>query len=352
MRKSLSFIMLLLVLVFCWLGPGQAQPAPAGSSYLHLSPDVVTLLAHLDVLKYAQYASRCFFVDAKNGQANTFGQSMAAPFQKIQSAVNAATTGAGDFIVLMPTNGTNYDDDVVSASLSNAYVYINKANLTIVGMNGPEHNEVVIYPGAAATAGIFNLGAAADRVHLVNLMFMGSTAGSYAVKLTAGSDWGTIENCLFRSASHGIYAAGTVTGWVIKNNQFLNCTYAGIEGYFSLGRIEGNTIGGSYYNTVVIDSLGGIVLLDNTITANSDGTVVLRNVINGGKRGSNSQKYGIVVHAACEGVMVAHNVVAWMDTSILGVAANGDVFINNQEAYADSNKGIIKIKAFPGAGWP
>lgn len=135
-----------------------------------------------------------WFVDP-NGSDAYDGTSWTTPFQTIQAAVDAAGDGRGDTIFLLNGRGTDYDDDTVSASLADAYVYINKADLNIIGLGPP--NSVIIKPDAAATAGVFNLGASAKRCRIANITFNTATAQSAAIKLTAATDYPTIENCIF-----------------------------------------------------------------------------------------------------------------------------------------------------------
>lgn len=350
MKKILMSLLLAALLVIPALAQ---QPYTPGTAYLHLSPQVQQLLADLDVLKYAQHNSHAYFVNAYIGSTNNSG-TLTAPYQLIQTAVNAATSGRGDFVVLTPTDATNYDDDVVSASLTNAYVYVNKSNLTIVGMNSPSYGEAIIKPGAAASVGIINLGAAADRVRLVNLSLDGTTAANELIQGTAGADYVTVERCRFYKGTKGIDAPGTCTSWMIKNNQFYDQTLSAIYGYFGGGRIQGNVFSSiTLSNSADIDTLGVIRILDNTTTANSDGCLIIGNIILGGDATAGSGSYnaesGIRVAAACLNVGVVSNMVAGCDTCLYGTAANGQYFMGNfgpdgsGGEYADSEVNLLPL---------
>jgi len=135
-----------------------------------------------------------WFVDAAYGSDSASGEDIDHPVNTIQHALTLAAakrTRTGrtydDYIILLPTNGVDYDDDAVSAGLSNAYVYVNIPNIHIVGA-GPI-GSVVIKPDAAATAGVINVGASGDRFSLHNVVIDTETALSAAVYLTAAADY-------------------------------------------------------------------------------------------------------------------------------------------------------------------
>lgn len=349
-KKILTFLLLSLLLA---LPAMSQQPYAPGTAYLHLSPQVQQLLAELDVLKYAQYNSHAYFVNAYSGSATNSG-TLTAPVQKIQAGIDLCISGRGDFVVLQPTDGTDYDDDVVGASLTNAYIYVNKSNLTIVGMNGPAMGEVIIQPDAAASVGVINLGAAADRVRLVNLTIVGTTAANELIQATAGANYVTVEHCLLRDGTKAIDAPGTCSAWMIQGNTFIDQTLSAIYGYFSLGTIKNNTFKSfQASNTADIDTLGVIRILDNTTTANSDGCLIMKNIILGGDATAGSGSYnaesGIRVAAACLNVGVVGNYVAGCDTCLYGTAANGQYFMGNFGSdgsggeYVDSEVNLLPL---------
>jgi len=143
-----------------------------------------------------------WFVDAENGDDNGGGKDIWSPLKTIQKALTliAAKRTANnkyydEYIYLMPTNATDYDDDTVGAGLANSYVYVNIPNIHIIGA-GPI-GSVIIKPGAAATAGVINVGASGDRFHLKNVLINTVTAQSAAIKLTAAADFPLIEDCVF-----------------------------------------------------------------------------------------------------------------------------------------------------------
>jgi len=147
---------------------------------------------------YARENPVFWYVNPVTGLDTNSGTSPAAPFKTIQFAVDSAgtaTDGRGDVIFLQSGNGTDYDDDTVGASLADAYVHINKPDLSIIGLGPP--NSVIIKPDAAATAGVIVLGASADRVRIANLTIDTTTAQSGAIVSVSGAHYPTIENVIF-----------------------------------------------------------------------------------------------------------------------------------------------------------
>lgn len=151
-----------------------------------------------------QYITRGngWIVDAEFGNDSGGGRDIYTPVKTIQQALTliankraANSCYYDEYIFLMPTNGIDYDDDAVGAELANAYIYVNQPNIKIVGVGPP--GSVVINPGVAATAGVINLGADADRFGLKNVWINTATAQSAAIKLAAGANFPVIEDCLF-----------------------------------------------------------------------------------------------------------------------------------------------------------
>lgn len=142
--------------------------------------------------------SQFWFVNQLSGLDTNSGADPRDPFKTIQAAVDAAGSAAdghGDVIFLQSGRGTNYTGDTVGTGLADAYVYINKPDLTIVGLGPPQ--SVTIKPGAAATAGVFNLGALADRVTFANLTIDTTTAQSGAIVTTSGTHFLNVQNVFF-----------------------------------------------------------------------------------------------------------------------------------------------------------
>ena len=216
-----------------------------------------------------------------------------------------------EHIYLLPGQGTDYDDDTVGASLANAYVYINISDISIHACGMP--GDVVIKPGAAATAGIFALGTIADRLELDGIWFDCTTAANECIDVPSGgvnNCW--IHNCRF-DGQGGAAAAGIVTAnaatcanWIIENNTFIDCTVAAIKGYLGYAKIRNNIL----IKTLTTAMTIGISLLDNTTTADSDGAVIHDNLVLGGIEGTTPLATGISVAAACYGVGVWRNGVA------------------------------------------
>lgn len=261
---------------------------------------------------------RRWFVDPANGDDNAGGQSIWTAVQTIQQVLTliaAERTASGktyrEHVYLLPGQGTDYDDDTVSASLSNAYVYINISDISIHACGMP--GDVVINPDAAATAGIFALGTSADRLELDGIWFDCTTAANECIDVPSGgvnNCW--IHNCRF-DGQGGAAAAGIVTAnaatcanWIIENNTFIDCTVAAIKGYLGYGIIRNNV----FIKTLTTAMTDGISLLDNTTTADSDGAVIHDNIILGGIEGTTPLATGIKVAAACYGVGIWHNAVS------------------------------------------
>lgn len=254
---------------------------------------------------YAAFTRGDFwFVDAANGNDSNSGADIRDAFQTIQKAVNVCSGVADDYIFLLPTDGTDYDDDTVGASLANAYVYINKSNVHLIGINPAHGQSVIVNPGAAATAGVINLSAAADRVEIAGITFNTTTAANEAIAVTGGANGVWVHDCRFLGAG-GAAEAGIVgtnvascADWVIENCLFYNLDVGAVVGYFSRGIIRNCKI----IKTVTAAMTDGISLLDNTTTADSDGAVIENIVVLGGIEGTTPLATGLKVAAACYGV--------------------------------------------------
>lgn len=247
-----------------------------------------------------------WFVNPLSGSdtANV-GYKFDSPFQTIQAAVDAAgngTDGEGDVIFLQSGNGTDYDDDTVGASLSNAYVYINKSDLHIVGLGPP--GSVIIKPDAAATAGIFNLGANADRVSFHNLTIDTTTAQSGGIVTTSGTHYPLIENCIFNLVGAagplgvGIdFDAAAVTLPTIKN-----CTFHLGTLIIAAIRMKCGTTGGLIQDCRIISTLNGsgTPCVDGINVKAGTGLVIDRCHIHGGDAGTAYNMVdGIDIDAGC-----------------------------------------------------
>lgn len=262
-----------------------------------------------------------WYVDAANGSDAGNGKDVDHATQTIQQAlynISLERTASGktyeDVILLMPTNAVDYDDDTVGntakGGLANAYVYINQPNIKIIGVGSP--GGVVINPDAAATAGIFAIGASADRLEIANIEFDLTTAANECIAVTGGADSVHIHDCIFTgtggAANAGIVSTNVAScsNWIIERNRFYDLDVGAIVGYFNKGIIQDNIIG----KIVAAAITDGISLLDNTTTADSDGAMILRNVVSGGIEGGTPMATCVKVAAACIGVIIADNRVA------------------------------------------
>jgi hypothetical protein len=203
------------------IGGGAAMRTPLGS------------LFQFGLGMFTQRAVKVWFVNSKWGSDTSVGTDIKKPLKTIQAAINkagtrggsAATNDAKGDVIVLQASDDDYDDDTVGASLANAYLYVNKKDLTILGMGPP--NSVRIKPAAAATAGAINLGANADRFRLINVTIDTTTALSAAIVTASGAHFPTIEDCIFNLVGAagplgvGIdFDAGAVNYPVIRNCDF------------------------------------------------------------------------------------------------------------------------------------
>ena len=252
-----------------------------------------------------------YFVDQEFGKNSYSGTDIKYAFKSIQRAVDKCSGESDDYIFLLPQDGVDYTGDTVGQSLANAYVYINKSNVHLIGINPGHGQSVIINPGAAASTGIINLGANADRVEIAGITFNTTTAANEAISATGGSSGVWIHDCRFLGAA-GAAEAGIVTtnaascaDWVIENCYFYNLDVASIQGYLSRGIIRNNRI----ITTVSAALTMGIELVDNTTTADSDGCLIENNIVGGGINGGTPLADGISVASACIGVLISNNLV-------------------------------------------
>jgi len=275
-----------------------------------------------------------WFVDPASGSDAYDGDSWEQPFQTIQAAVDAAGDGRGDTIFLLSGRGTDYDDDTVGASLANAYVYINKADLNIIGLGPP--NSVVINPDAAATAGVFNLGAGADRCRIANITFKTTTAQSAAIKLTAGTDFLTVDNCIFdlvgAAGPLGIGIdgdAGKVSYPVIRNCTFWLGTL--IKSGIVLEVQDATPYGGLIENCRFVSVLNGsgTGCVDVINIKDGTGMVIKDCVIHGGDSGTAyNADDGIDIDAGVLNTLVVNCKISGCDALITDGGTDTDSIFN------------------------
>ncbi len=274
-----------------------------------------------------------YFVDQSNGNDAFGGKDIRDAFKSIQKAINVCSGVVDDYIFVLPTDGVDYTGDTVGASLANAYIYLNKSNVHLIGLNPGHMGSVIVKPGAAATAGILNLGNGADRCEIAGLTFDTTTAANECIAVTGGADNVWVHDNKFvaygETAGAGIVGTNVAScdGWVIERNTFLNCTVAAILGYFHDGVIRNNRLVKTVTGALTI----GISLLDNTTTADSDGCLVENNIVGGGIVGTTPLADGISVAAACYGVLISNNLIG-------GCTDNLTMTENTAAAHAFNNK--------------
>lgn len=168
--------------------------------------------------------------------SNTYdGLTPQTAVQYIQVAIDRCSGRTHDYIILLPAVD-NYDDDPVSAAttddgvrkrLTNACVYLNKPYVHIIGKQPKYGAQVYLTPGAAASAGYFNVGAAGDYCSIENVNFY--TAANALVVVASGADQLSITDCYFRGGTIGIDAdAGDASRLRIEGCTFEDQTTYGV----------------------------------------------------------------------------------------------------------------------------
>jgi len=283
-----------------------------------------------------------WFVDAENGDDSASGKIINQPVKTIQKALTliaANRTASGkvydEFIILMPTNGTDYDDDTVGASLTAAYVYINIPNVHIIG-GGFTPNEVVINPDAAATAGVFNIGSSGKRVSFHNITIKTTTAQSAAIKLAAASDFLLVDNCIFdlvgAAGPLGIGIdgdAGKLSYPVIRNCTFWMGTL--LISAVTLEVQDASPYGGLIENCNFISVLNGAGTPVVDVINIKDGTgMIIRDCnIHGGDTGSSyNAADGIDIDAGVVNTLITRNSISGCDALITDNGTDTDSVFN------------------------
>ena len=204
---------------------------------------------------YAHPDPSFWFCNAATGLDTNTGLDPSLPFKTIQKAIDSARSG--DVIFLQAGAGSDYDDDTVGTGLADTYLYINRPDISIVGLGPP--NSVIIKPAAAATAGIINLGALADRFYLANVTLDTTTAQSGAIVTSNGTHNPTIENCIFRligaAGPLGVgidFDAAAVNYPVIRN-----CTFYCGTLLIAAMRLKVGATGGLIQNCIIVSALNG-----------------------------------------------------------------------------------------------
>lgn len=234
---------------------------------------------------------------------------VARVYTTIQAAVNAASAGRGDVVLVMP--GFDY-------TLSRADSWAT-AGVSIIGL-GSGYNRPIIR--GDTTGSTVNVGA--NNVTVDNLRFLADTLVTRGLDLDTGFSGNVVRNCVFDFDSNGSnYLSMLRVGskrTVIENNQFLAEDTAGcgkgveiLSGYPDYLTIRDNffygqfdTVGDSTDNAGAIaisDSLShdsgdtaldGLRIERNTIVSTDTASAVIIN-LNGGSAASDLGVRGIAV---------------------------------------------------------
>lgn len=194
-------------------------------------------------------------------------------YTTIQAAVNAASAGRGDVVLVLP----GYDQSLTGAdSWATAGVHI-------VGLGGSTNRPTLRYTGAAGEVGI-----AANNVHVKNLRFLSALTGvTRALDLDTGFSGAHIENCVFDFNANGndfltMIRVGQARA-VIEGNEFRAEDTAGcgraiglLGGYADFLKVRKNFFYGQFdTNGDISDSAVGAVAM---ITSHDSGDTVLSGV--------------------------------------------------------------------------
>ncbi len=282
-----------------------------------------------------------WFVDAENGDDNAGGQTIWSPLKTIQKALTlieakraANSKYYDEFIYLLPTNGVNYDDDVIGSKYTGAYVYVNTPNIHIIGA-GPL-GSVVIKPTAAASNGVFYVSGNADRFHLANVVIDTSASLNGAVKLAAGADYPLIEHVVVNvvgttgPTGYGINGSTDQVAFpIVRNSVF----YLGTLGVAAIYLKAKDTFlsGGLIENNYIVSTLNGSGTGTQYGIAVGDGTgvIVSGNVIHGGDSGTAYNiGTGIIIATGVLNTSVVRNRVSGCDYQYVDSGTDTDLVDN------------------------
>lgn len=271
----------------------------------------------------AQPNSKIWWVNSYWGSDTSQGDRHDAPLKTIQAAIDkaggsaSATDAKGDIIVLQASQA-DYDDDTVGASLSNAYLYVNKSDLTIVGLGPP--NSVIIKPDAAATAGVINLSANADRFRLINVTINTTTARSAAIKLATGTDYLYIDSCIFDlvgAAGPLGYGIDGTTGKV-SYPRILNCEFhlgVYVNAGIALKVQDATPFGGLIDNCYMVSNAAANPTADGILISDGTGMQIKDVVIHGGTAAQNITD-GIDIDAGVLNTMITGCLIGGCDNAL------------------------------------
>jgi len=218
---------------------------------------------------------------------------VARVYTTIQAAVNAATAGRGDVVLVLP----GYDQSLTAADTWAT------AGVHVVGLGGSTNRPTLRYTGTAGEVGI-----AANNVHVKNLRFLAATDScTRALDLDTGFSGAHIEGCVFDfNATTNNFLTMLRVGQarsIIENNEFRAEDTAGagraiglLGGYADFLKIRKNFFYGQFdTNGDTSDSavgaiamitshdsgdtvLSGVEIAENTIVATDTATSVLINL--------------------------------------------------------------------------
>ena len=265
---------------------------------------------------------------------------VARVYTTIQAAVNAASAGRGDVVVVLP----GYDNTLGRAdSWATAGVHV-------VGIGNGENRPIVRFAGVADEVGV-----AANNVHIKGLRFLADTSVTRGLDLDTGFSGAHIENCVWDFDSNGsdfktMVRVGQANS-VIEDNEFRAEDTAGAGkgvniwgGYPDFLTVKNNFFYGQFDTVGDTSNSAGAIAIDS---AHDSGDTVLSGLnISGNTIVSTDTANGLLINlgtiAGVRGI-VANNVLASYDTAAADTAqvnfgATGGVLpVNNIMITGDSD---------------
>jgi len=261
-------------------------------------------------------------------------------YNTIQAAVNAASAGRGDVVLVSP----NYDHTLGRAdSWATAGVHV-------VGLGSNNSFPIVRYGGIADEVGV-----AANNVHVKNLVFLADFDSiARAVDLDTGFSGAHIENCWFDFDSNAqnfktMVRVGQANS-IIENNQFWAEDTAGagkgvefLGGYADYTKVKDNFFYGQF--DTVGDSINNAGAIAIAIDHDSGDTVLSGVEITGNTIVSTDTAAALLINMAATAIspirgIVKDNKLATYDTATADtaqVAFGGLLPLNNTMITGDSD---------------
>jgi len=272
---------------------------------LAMSQDLIEdiLVRQMLVNYFPQYAllpkndiEWCFV--SPSGYDHQGGGRMNHPLKTIQKAIDLASETKHTFIFLQADISAadtidKFDDDTVGASLANAYINVDKSFTHFIGIGGP--GEVLINPGAAATAGIVSLPAGSTGISFNNITFVATTAANAIIKSVSTVSNIKFKDCILKTGTGATTIigldldGGLATNVIVEDCEFHDM-YSGITIAPVLGRISNCKI---IVGTPGAGTAGIGITIANT--SGTKGIIMEKVLINGGTAGG-ANNYTIGIH--------------------------------------------------------